>query len=56
MLLAASESAVIDTLAAIAGGLAEARFGIPADMALAARNFLPPEMQGVIEKLYDEVN
>ena len=45
-----------DTLAAIAGGLAEARFGIPADMALAARNFLPPEMQGVIEKLYDEVN
>lgn len=41
-----------DTLAAIAGGVAEARFGIPSEMTSAARNFLPPEMQRVIEQLY----
>ena len=45
-----------DTLAAIAGGVAEARFGISAKLASHARPLLPPEMQRVIEQLYERVS
>lgn len=47
-----------DTLAAIAGGVgvAEARFGISAELASRARPLLPPEMQRVIEQLYERVS
>ena len=41
-----------DTLAAIAGGVAEACFGVPSAIAGGARTFLPEEMQGVLDKLY----
>lgn len=44
-----------DTLAAIAGGVAEARFGFSAELASQARPLLPPEMQRVIEQLYERV-
>ncbi len=42
-----------DTLAAIAGGVAEARFGVPAAIAKKARSFLPKEFQSVLDKLYE---
>jgi ADP-ribosylglycohydrolase len=41
-----------DTVAAIAGAVAEARFGVPADIAAAARAKLPGEMVAVLERLY----
>jgi len=41
-----------DTVAAIAGPVAEARFGIPNDIATAALSRLPAEMRSVLEKLY----
>jgi ADP-ribosylglycohydrolase len=41
-----------DTVAAIAGPVAEARFGIPNDIATAALSRLPAEMRVVLEKLY----
>lgn len=41
-----------DTLAAIAGGIAEARFGIPASLAQAAWVRLPNDMRGVLTELY----
>ena len=40
-------------LAAIAGGIAEARFGIPPDLARAAWSHLPPELADVLVRLYD---
>ena len=41
-----------DTVAAIAGPVAEARFGIPMDIATAALSRLPAEMRAVLERLY----
>jgi ADP-ribosylglycohydrolase len=41
-----------DTLAAIAGPVAEARFGIPQDIAAHAWERLPADMRAVMEKLY----
>lgn len=41
-----------DTIAAIAGAVAEARFGLPEDIALQAWGFLPKEMQKVMSALY----
>jgi ADP-ribosylglycohydrolase len=41
-----------DTLAAIAGGFAEARFGIPPEIAAEAWQRLPPDMRGILETLY----
>lgn len=44
-----------DTIAAIAGGIAEALHGIPSDISVAAWAFLPREMQEVLSQLYKEV-
>jgi ADP-ribosyl-[dinitrogen reductase] hydrolase len=41
-----------DTIAAIAGGMAEARFGIPEDIATQAWRYLPADMRQVIRDLY----
>jgi len=41
-----------DTVAAIAGPLAEARFGIPDDIARAAMEMIPEDMQETLRKLY----
>jgi ADP-ribosyl-[dinitrogen reductase] hydrolase len=41
-----------DTLACMAGGIAEARFGMPATLASTAMSRLPPDMQDVLSKLY----
>jgi ADP-ribosyl-[dinitrogen reductase] hydrolase len=41
-----------DTIAAIAGGIAEARFGISDEMAGTAWSYLPLDMRAVITKLY----
>ena len=42
-----------DTLAAIAGGVAEALFGIPEEVAKAGRSRLPLDIRQVLGKLYD---
>lgn len=41
-----------DTIAAIAGGVAEARFGMPQDIATQAWGYLPADMRRVISDLY----
>ncbi|MFN3593289.1 MAG: ADP-ribosylglycohydrolase family protein [Thiobacillaceae bacterium] len=41
-----------DTQAAIAGALAEARFGIPQDIAREARARIPEDMRAVMQQLY----
>ena len=41
-----------DTIAAIAGSVAEARFGIPDDIAAQAWSFLPVDMRSVLTALY----
>ena len=41
-----------DTIAAIAGSVAEARFGIPDDIAAKALAFLPVDMRSVMSALY----
>jgi len=43
-----------DTIAAIAGGIAEARFGIDEEMAKKAWTFLPEEMKNVLNALYKQ--
>ena len=43
-----------DTIAAIAGGIAEALHGIPEPIAAQAWGYLPKDMQGVINALYKE--
>ena len=43
-----------DTVAAIAGGVAEALYGIPEDVLVKGWSFLPPDMQDVLEALYRE--
>jgi ADP-ribosylglycohydrolase len=42
-----------DTIGAIAGGVAEALFGIPDDIADTAWRYLPEEMREVLTKLYE---
>lgn len=44
-----------DTIAAIAGAVAEARFGIPTDIATQAWGFLDRDMRQVLTALYDRV-
>ena len=41
-----------DTIAAIAGAVAEARFGIPEDIARQTWSYLPKEMRQVMSELY----
>ncbi len=41
-----------DTLAAIAGPIAEALHGVPKDLVVRAKQYLPADIIGVIEKLY----
>lgn len=41
-----------DTIAAIAGGIAEARFGFPEDVAKRAWQFLPHDMRAVVTSFY----
>ena len=41
-----------DTISAIAGGIAEARFGIPPDIATTGWGFLPEDMRAVLGRLY----
>lgn len=41
-----------DTIAAIAGGIAEAIHGLPAEIARCGWSFLPPDMQRVMNALY----
>lgn len=41
-----------DTLACMAGGLAEAMFGLPDDIARATRKFIAPEMSSVLDAVY----
>lgn len=42
-----------DTIAAIAGGVAEAMFGIPEDIARKGWNYLPDDMREVLTRLYE---
>lgn len=42
-----------DTIAAIAGSVAEARFGIPQEIAVKAWSYLPPDMREVLTALYE---
>ena len=44
-----------DTIAAIAGGLAEAKFGIPAELKTAAIKFITPELSALTERFYSIV-
>ena len=41
-----------DTIAAIAGGIAEAMFGLPEDIAKQGWNYLPEDMQAVARSFY----
>ena len=41
-----------DTIAAIAGGIAEAMFGLPKEIAGTAWNYLPEDMQAVVRDFY----
>jgi ADP-ribosylglycohydrolase len=41
-----------DTIAAIAGSVAEARFGIPEDIAAKTWSYLPRDMRAVLTALY----
>lgn len=43
-----------DTLAAIVGSLAEARFGVPDELVVEAMRFLPPRMKQVITKFREK--
>lgn len=43
-----------DTLAAIAGSIAEACFGVPEDMAAAVRPYVPDELWQVMERFYQQ--
>jgi ADP-ribosylglycohydrolase len=44
-----------DTIAAIAGSVAEARFGIPDDIAAKTWTYLPRDMRAVLTALYQQV-
>jgi ADP-ribosylglycohydrolase len=45
-----------DTIAAIAGAVAEARFGIPQDIAAETWTYLPRDMRQVMTALYERYN
>jgi ADP-ribosylglycohydrolase len=45
-----------DTIAAIAGAVAEARFGIPEDIAAKTWTYLPRDMRQVMTALYARYN
>ncbi|MNC90893.1 ADP-ribosylglycohydrolase [compost metagenome] len=44
-----------DTVAAIAGGVAEAMFGIPDDLAQPGLAKLPEELRDVLRRVYEEI-
>ena len=44
-----------DTLAAIVGAIAEARFGIPAEMKTRALAYLPADMRGIVDEFYSRL-
>jgi len=44
-----------DTLAAIAGAMAEAFYGVPEDIMIGGNDFIPEDMKVVIGRLYDMV-
>ena len=44
-----------DTIAAIAGGIAEARFGIPDEIKTEAWTYLPADIREVVTRFYEEV-
>jgi ADP-ribosyl-[dinitrogen reductase] hydrolase len=44
-----------DTIAAIAGGIAEALFGLPDDLAAIGWSYLPPDMKVVLVDFYSQV-
>lgn len=44
-----------DTLAAIVGAIAEARFGIPAEMKNRALAYLPADMRGIVDEFYSRL-
>ena len=45
-----------DTIAAIAGGIAEALFGLPDDLAAIGWSYLPPDMKVVLVDFYSQVS
>lgn len=45
-----------DTQAAIAGSIAEAHFGIPDELIEEAKQYIPADMQEVIDRFYERVN
>lgn len=45
-----------DTIAAIAGGIAEALFGLPDDIAAKGWSYLPPDMKIVLVDFYSQVS
>ncbi len=51
---AVSLGADADTLGAIVGGIAEALWGVPFDMACCALSFLPDEMKKVVKEFYTQ--
>ena len=44
-----------DTIAAIAGGIAEAMFGIPEEIKTEAWTYLPADIREVVIRFYEEV-
>ena len=44
-----------DTIAAIAGGIAEARFGIPNEIKTEAWTYLPADIREVVTRFYEAV-
>lgn len=50
--LAVSIGGDTDTIACMAGGIAEAFYGVPAVMALMVRRFLPPRMLKLLDRFY----
>ena len=44
-----------DTIAAIAGGIAEALYGLPDDLAALGWSYLPPDMKVVLVDFYSQV-
>ena len=42
-----------DTIAAIAGGMAEAFFGVPRELAIEATNYLDKDLLDIVDKYYD---
>ena len=45
-----------DTIAAIAGGLAEAYYGIPKDISAKVETYLDSDLKTVMNKFYNEIS